>query len=384
MNINKLISEAVRHEIPQRESVGGFHAIFETVGEKVLRGLNELMVSMDGERIENPENQEEKKKKKRKFDKPSLKDTEKEYEKNKSRFEKSEIPPNKAFRNFRNLPENERQELTKEIIRSFIPFIFETGGDFARMAFIKNQNNQKLALEILLFVAGDKTNRTLGKILNYVFDIYLDTIITYYFSGKKPLSITGNKQIDTFILKEIKKRLLSDLRNNDIPKWFEEIPLFIKKEVLNYSKGNTSINLAKGFFSDESEEENIFEQELENNKDKTKNRKAVLTATAIIKRAQIVFSDLKPNDKVLDEILDLIANMLIRKNTDLNETLTNIIAREVQVKVDRLKNGKLALSNIVGLLADNNLLGSGGSLIQAVFGFNRETMSLIRQELSKI
>lgn len=359
MSVNKLISEAVKHEILQRESVGGFHAIFETVGENVLRGLEEARMTGSPRSYQRGGN----------ANIPDLDDAEQEYEREKNKYSKYNIPPKQIFSKFKEFSESERAEITKDTIENFLESLFQNK-IFQNIALAKNTNNQKLALDILQYAAGDQTSGSLGRIVNQSFDIYLDVLITYYFSGKKPVPITGNKQIDNFILKEIKKRLLSDLKNKDIPNWMQDVPLNVKKNVLKKLKeiGRESLN----------------EDGLENKKDKSKKQKAVATANAIIKRAQIVLSGLNPNEELLNDMLDLIANMLIRKNTDLNETLTSVIANEVQSKVDRLKNGRLALSNIIGALADNNLLGSGGSLIQAVFGFNRETMALIRQELSRI
>lgn len=381
MGIKVKISEAIENEILRQEIAEGFHSSMQfendSINEELPKRASKIRNTYAKRSNVGDYNAP-----------PDLEDIEKEIKKRKAKFSGAGLNPKQVFDLYKKKSQQEKADIIERVVGGFFPYFFKNNV-YVDFAYNKNLKNQKLTLDILQYLAGNQSKSTFNSILNQVFDVYVEVLLRYFFSGKKAIQITGNKDIDIFILSEVRKGLLVDMKNNEIPKYFEQIPLYIKKYLLTYFKRNKDLptTLLSSDFdieNQDNETEDLFEEnvnEVETRREKEKNRRANAVSTAIIKRASMVFDKMDAKEPVLNEILDLISDMLLRDNTTLNDNISNVVSKYVEKKIEQLKSGKLMISKLMGTMLDRNI-GSGASIVQVAFRFNKETMDLIRIELA--
>lgn len=381
MGIKVKISEAIKNEILRQEIAEGFHSSMQfendSINEELPKRASKIRNTYSKRSNVGDYNAP-----------PDLEDIEKEIKKRKAKFSGGRLNPKQVFDLYKKKSQQEKADIIERVIGGFFPYFFKNN-IYVDFAYGKNLKNQKLTLDILQYLAGNQSKSTFNSILNQVFDIYVDVLLRYFFSGKKGIRITGNNEIDNFILLEIKKGLLSDMKNNEIPKYFEEIPLYMKKYLLTYVRDYKDLptmllSSDSNIATQDDETEGLFEEnvnEVETYREKEKNRRANAVSTAIIKRASIVFDKMDAKEPVLNEILDLISDMLLRDNTTLNDNISNVVSKYVEDKINKLKSSRLMFRQIMGAVLDTTI-GSGTSIVQMAFKFNKETMDLIRIELA--
>lgn len=381
MGVKVKISEAIKNEILRQEIAEGFHSSMQfendSINEELPKRASKIRNTYSKRSNVGDYNAP-----------PDLEDIEKEIQKRKAKFSGGGLNPKQVFDLYKKKSQQEKADIVERVVGGLFPYFFKNNV-YVDFAYNKNLKNQKLTLDILQYLAGNQSKSTFNSILNQIFDTYVEVLLRYFFSGKKAIQITGNKDIDIFILSEVRKGLLADMKNNEIPKYFEQIPLYIKKYLLTYFKRNKDLptillSLDSDVENQDKETEDLFEEslnEIETYREKEKNRRANAVSTAIIKRASIVFDKMDAKEPVLNEILDLISDMLLRDNTTLNDNISNVVSKYVEKKIEQLKSGKLMISKLMGTMLDRNV-GSGASIVQAAFRFNKETMDLIRIELA--
>lgn len=361
MGIKVKISEAIKNEILRQEIAEGFHSLLlknnVSLFEALLKQSKKQAFSSKNKEVDKELTPAER-----------ARERHKGAEKIKGKYEANLTEVLKMFHSKSNA---EQKQIIRTTMEEFLSVFLS--GNFLKIAVQQNLDNENLTILILEYGYGNNSNKIFNQIKEEIFDIYLNVIIAYFFQGKgKESQISGNRKIDNIILYALQKALIYDIKREQIPDWLLTVSTSIDKEIYSYFDQfdedeemlqealigpQTVVQAVFGFNRPTME---FIKQELRKGTDTRETRKyrgedkaAVAVASAIVRRAAYAFKDFKTGDKVLDEILDLIATKLFKDNSSIKNTLISKITSEVTKKIDKLKSGKMLASRLLGSLASS-------------------------------
>lgn len=305
---------------------------------------------------------------------------------------KTELTFELLLKRFKNLDAISKSNIIQNVNKLFLDSFLD--GNYQDFAIRKNLKNEALCLSLLKYVYFNEQNSDALEVL--ALKVYFNILLDYYLTTDKKLgligNITGDKRIDTTLIKLIKNELNLSYNSSGKSDWLQgALPVVereisaslsknkkkiialskelqkkqawekssLKEGILSSIKITGALAVIKAFFKFNRETFQCIKESFMdfdnidlNDSSTTKSTKTGnLVSNGIINRFSDFFREIKTGEPPLDRMLQIISNRLSTENSKIRNKIVPYVATIIDNKLALLKNSNFKLTKWIGGLA---------------------------------